>query len=97
MGEAGLDEAEDDDLEDGKEGEGAQGAEVGVAEGGVEGDGVEEDPGWGGEEKDAEVVPPGGDVAVVLVGDAAQDVEAEVLLDEEPGRSGGACRGAREG
>ena len=82
MGETRLDEAEEDYLEDGKEGEGAQGAEVGVAEGGVEDGGVEKDPGWGGEEKDAEVVPPGGNVAVVLVGDAAQDVEVEVLVDE---------------
>jgi len=54
-----------------------------LAEGGVEGDGVEENPGWGGEEKDAEVVPPVGDVAVVLMGDAADDVEIEVLVYEE--------------
>ena len=54
-----------------------------TAEDGADGDGVEENPGWGGEEQDAEVVPPVGDVAVVLMGDAADDVEVEVLVDEE--------------
>ena len=52
-------------------------------EGVVEGEGVEEDPGRGGEEEDAGVVPPGGEVAVELIGDAAEDVEAEVLLEED--------------
>jgi len=83
VGQTGLDAAEEDDLDEGEDGEGAQGAEIRIAEGGVEGDGVEQDPGWGGEEQDAEVVPPGGEVAVELIGDAAQDVEAEVLLDED--------------
>ena len=77
-----MDEAEGDDLDEGEKSEGAQGTEVGFAQGGVEGGGVEKDPGRGGEEKDAEIVPPGGDVAVVLVGDAAEDVEVEVLVDE---------------
>ena len=83
VGQAGLDAGEEEDLDEGEDGEGAEGAQAGVAEGGVEGDGVEQDPGWGGEEQDAEVVPPGGEVAVELVGDATQDVQAEVLLDED--------------
>jgi hypothetical protein len=83
VGQAGLDAAEEEDLDEGEDREDAQGAEAWVAEGGVEGDGIEQDPGWGGEEQDAEVVPPGGEVSVELIGHAAKDVEAEVLLDED--------------
>jgi len=45
-------------------------------EGGVDGGGVEQDPWRRGEEEDAEVVPPGGEVAVELIGYASEDVEA---------------------
>ena len=80
VGEAGLDTGEEEDLDEGEDREGSEGA---VAEGGVEGGGVEEDPGWGGEEQDAEVVPPWREVSVELIGYAAEDVEAEILLDED--------------
>jgi len=80
VGQAGLDAAEGGELDESEEG---QGAEARMAEGFIDRDGVEEDPGRRGEEEDAEVVPPVGDVAVVLVGDAAEDVEIEVLVYEE--------------
>jgi hypothetical protein len=82
VGKTRLDEAEGCDLDDCEESESSQGAQARLAQGGIEGDGIDQDPGWGGEEKDAEVVPPRGDVAIVLMGDAADDVEVEVLVDE---------------
>ena len=96
MGEARLDEGEEAEGGEGEDREDAQGR---FAEGVEGGDGVEEDEGCGREEQDAEVVPPGGDVAFDLGGGAGQDVEAEVVVDEEmaeavehvevPGEDGG--------
>ncbi len=79
MGQAGLDAGEEEDLD---EGEGGPGAEGRSAQGGDSCGGVEQHPRWGREEQDAEVIPPGGKMSVKLVGDAPEDVEAEVLADE---------------
>ncbi len=96
-------------MDEGEDGEGAIGAQDCDAEDGVDRGGVEDHPRWGGEEQDAEVVPPGGEVAVELIGYAAEDVEAKVLLEEDvsvkvehvevPGEGEGQedCEAAEEG
>ncbi len=83
VGQAGLNAAEEKDLKDGEDCERPKHAERRSAERGRDRCGIEEDPGRRGEEQDAEVVPPWGEVSVELVSHPAQDVEAEVLLDED--------------
>jgi hypothetical protein len=78
-----LDKGEEKELDESEEGEDAEGTEARLAEGVVEGDGVEEEERRGGEKKDAEIEPPGGEVAFDLGGGAGEDVEAEVLVDEK--------------
>ncbi len=81
--EARFDCGEEEELKECEESEDTVLTKVGAAKCVHRCDGIEQAEGGGRDEQNAEVVPPGRDVAFNLAGGSVQDVEADVLVDED--------------